>query len=433
MSAQSIGLIGMAALILLILIRVPVAISLGIVGTLGYASLQGWTSALSVLGNVPMELVSYRFSVVPLFALMGALATASGFSGDLFRASNVIFSRVSGALALATVGASAAFSAVCGSSLATAATMTRVAIPEMLPLGYSPRLAAGAVAAGGTLGCLIPPSFILIIYAIITQQSIGRLFAASLIPAIILMSLYSCVVLIVCWLRPSLAPKPEISARKDSIRALLGVWHVVVLFVLVLGGIYFGWYSPTEAAAIGAFGAFALGLTLRRLSSRNVRQCLGQTIELAGSLFIIIMGSMMFSYFVAQTNLSPAIVSWLRAAHLSQMEIVLVLIVFYVALGCVLEGLGMILVTVPVVYPVVVNSGLDPAWFGVLLAILIEIGLIHPPIGMTLFVIRAQAPEISVVDMYIGVLPFLVAPFILIAILLLFPEVALWLPRVVNG
>jgi tripartite ATP-independent transporter DctM subunit len=431
-SSESIGLVGMAVLVAMILTRIPVAVALALVGVTGYAALEGWQKAFVVLGGVPLELGSgYALSVVPLFALMGALATTAGLSSDLFRAANVAFAGLRGALAMATIGACAAFGAVCGSSLATAATMSRVSIPEMRDAGYHPRLAAGAVAAGGTLGILIPPSLILLIYAIIAQQSVTKLFAAALIPGLVLTALYLLVIAGVGMMRPGWAPKPPAEARRGvrgTAITLLRVWHIALLFLLTLGGIYLGWFSPTEAAAVGAFGALALGLGLRKLSIRQAIGCFTETIRVSGSLFLIVMGSMIFSYFVVQTRVSVTMIDWIKDIGVAPTVVMLILIAFYIFLGCFLEGIGMILVTVPIFYPLVVQNGFDPVWFGVLLVIVVEIGLIHPPVGMNLFVLRAQAPEISLADMYLGVLPFLIAPFVLIALLLAFPQVALWLP-----
>ncbi len=423
----------MAALAGMIAARVPVAVSLGLVGVAGYAAIEGWAKAALVLGNAPLDLASaYDLSVVPLFALMGALSTTAGLSGDLFRAANAIFAGLRGSLAMAAIGASAAFGAVCGTSLATAATMSRVSIPEMLRAGYHPRLAAGAVAAGGTLGILVPPSLILVIYALITQQSVARLFAAALLPGILLTVLYVAVVFIVRWARPSWTPGLGAS-ESHPLSAVLRVWHVAFLFLLTIGGLYLGWFSPTEAAAVGAFGALALGFALRKLDLRGVRQCLLETIDLTAALFLIVMGSKLFTYFVVQSRVSSSFVQWVEGLGWPPGSVILLVIALYVILGFFLEGLGMVLVTVPIVYPVVVAHGFDPVWFGVLLVIVVEIGLIHPPMGMNLFVIRAQNPEISIGDIYLGVLPFLVAPFVLIAMILAYPGIALWLPELLYG
>lgn len=429
MSAQAIGLIGMGSLVAMILARVPVAVALGLVGVAGYAAIEGIDRALLVLGNAPLELASaYTLSVVPLFALMGALASTAGLSADLFRACNAAFAGRRGALAMAAIGASAAFGAVCGSSVATAATMARVSIPEMLAARYSPRLAAGAVAAGGTLGILIPPSLILMIYGIIAQQSIAKLFAAALIPGLVLTALYLVTIAVLVRVEPEAAPRVATARQTGGPSVLLAVWDVVVLFAVTLGGIYLGWFSPTEAAAVGAVGAILVGLARRKLPLATATSCFGDTVRIAGSLTFIVMGSTIFSYFVVQTGIARSMVGWIAGLGLGPTAVMLLLVAFYIFLGCFLEGIGMVLVTVPVLLPLVLANGFDPIWFGVLLVIVVEIGLIHPPVGMNLFVLRAQAPQIALGDMYRGVLPFLVAPFVLIALLMMFPELALWLP-----
>lgn len=430
MSATSIGLFGMAALVGMILARIPVGVALGLVGFLGYAAIDGFAKARFVFGAVPLELASaYTLSVLPLFTLMGALATMAGLSGDLFRASNAIFAGMRGSLAMAAVGASAAFGAVCGSSLATAATMSRISIPQMLKEGYSPALAAGAVAAGGTLGILIPPSLILMIYGIIAQQSIIKLFAAALFPGLILTALYMITVWIWLLVKPADAPRIATESRSHSLRLVLSIWDVALLFLVTFGGIYFGWFSPTEAAAVGAFGALLLGSLRKGFARSDISTAFTETTRITANLVLIVLGSTIFSYFVVQTGMAQSVVRSISEIGLSPLAIMLILVAFYVFLGCFLEGIGMVLVTVPVLLPLVVSTGYDPVWFGVLLVIVVEIGLIHPPVGMNLFVIRAQAPEIGLGAMYRGVLPFLVAPFVLIGLLLAWPEIALWLPR----
>ncbi len=430
MSATSIGLIGMATLVGMILARIPVGVALGLTGFVGYAAIDGFAKARLVFGAVPLELSSaYALSVLPLFTLMGALATMAGLSGDLFRASNAIFAGMRGSLAMAAVGASAAFGAVCGSSLATAATMSRISIPQMLKAGYSPALAAGVVAAGGTLGILIPPSLILMIYGIIAQLSIIKLFAAALIPGLVLTGLYLLTVWLWVRLRPEAAPKLPSEGKAQAFRFILNIWDVAALFLVTFGGIYLGWFSPTEAAAVGAFGALLLGLLRRGFARGDVTTAFTETTRITANLVLIVLGSTIFSYFVVQTGMAQSVVKSIAALGLSPLAVMLLLIGFYIFLGCFLEGIGMVLVTVPVLLPLVISTGYDPIWFGVLLVIVVEIGLIHPPVGMNLFVIRTQAPEISLGAMYRGVLPFLIAPFLLIAMLLAWPELALWLPR----
>ncbi|MGQ9370438.1 TRAP transporter large permease [Azospirillum sp. ST 5-10] len=428
MTDTLIGFAGMGVLVLLILARIPVGVALGLVGFGGYAALAGWTKAQFVFGAVPLELTSaYGLSVLPLFTLMGALATMAGLSADLFRASDALFAGARGSLAMAAIGASGAFGAVCGSSVATAATMGRISIPEMLRENYSPALAAGAVAAGGTLGILIPPSLILMIYAIIAQQPVIKLFAAALVPGLVLTALYVATVMVWTRLRPDAARPIERDGGVGTLRVLLNVADVAALFLVTFGGIYVGWFSPTEAAAVGAFGALLLGLGRRTLKTLGIVGCFTETARTTANIVLIVIGSTIFSYFVVQTGIARSIVDWMAGTGLPPLLVMALLVLVYIFLGCFLEGIGMVLVTVPVFLPLVVANGYDPVWFGVLLVIVVEIGLIHPPVGMNLFVIRAQAPEIPLRDMYLGVLPFLAAPLLLIVLLLLFPDLALWL------
>jgi tripartite ATP-independent transporter DctM subunit len=432
MTPEAIGMIGMGCLILLILLRVPIAVALGLVGFVGYAAISGWARAGFMVGGVPLELASaYSLSVVPLFALMGAVASSAGLSTDLFRACNLMLRGARGSLAVASIFASALFGAVCGSSVATALTMSRVSIPEMLRAGYPHTVAAGAVAAGGTLGILIPPSLILMIYAIIAQQSVAKLFAAALLPGLVLMAFY--VVVAVSYYRWSVRHTPEAAPAASApteplLRAVARIWHVVALFGVTLGGIYLGWFTPTEAAAVGAFGAILLGLLLRRQGIADTVRCFNETIRMVSSLLIVVMGSSIFSYFIVQTGLSNHITAGVKASGLGGKEVMLLLCVVYILLGCFLEGIGMMLVTVPIVLPLILSYGYDPVWFGVLLVILVEIGLVHPPLGMNLFVIKAVQPEIGIFDIYKGTLPFLIAPLALILVIIFYPGLVLWLP-----
>ncbi|MEZ5931022.1 MAG: TRAP transporter large permease [Alphaproteobacteria bacterium] len=437
MSPIAIGWVGIGVLVLLIFLRIPVAVALGLVGFAGYAVLEGAGRAHLTVGGTPIELAqAYTFSVVPLFTLMGAVAAGAGLSADLFRAGHAVLRGVRGSLSIASIFASALFGAVCGSSVATAMTMGKVSIPEMLAAGYRPSLAAGSVAAGGTLGILIPPSLILMIYAIIAQQSVAELFAAALTPGLILTVLY-CLIAFVLSQRGEGSGHPpggvgQAAAPIRMLPALARVWHVIGLFTVTLGGIYFGWFTPTEAAAIGALGAVLLGLALRRLLLRELAGCFIETVRLVASVIFIVMASTMFSYFIVQTGIARGISEGLQTAGVEGTAVVLLLCVIYILMGCFLEGIAMMLITVPITLPLIVAFGFDPVWFGVLLVILIEIGLITPPMGLNLFVIRAVSPEISILDMYRGALPFLAAPLVLIAMMIVWPELALWLPSLLN-
>jgi len=434
MSVQLIGAIGMVSILVLIFLRIPVAICMGLVGFFGYAALEGWGRAATVLGSAPFDIATaYALSIVPLFVLMGELSSASGMSSRLFRGTSSLFGRLRGSLAYASIGASAAFGAVCGSSVASAATMTRICVPEMRRHGYDDRLSVGSVAAGGTIGILVPPSLILVIYAMITQQSVPKLFAAGLIPGIVLTVLYLIAAAIVLMVKPQWAPKGEARAPGQRILDVLGMWEFVLLFGVSVGGIYAGIFSPTEAAAIGTFLALVIGVAQGKLGWAQLWQCFEATLRTTSMLFMIIICAIIFSYFVVQAQLPTALIAWTQSMAMSPMALMLTLIVCYIILGCFLEGIGLVLITVPVFLPVVVASGFDPIWFGVIVVLVVELGLIHPPVGMNLFVIQAQIPEVPTLVIYKGTLPFLLAPIALIAIILIFPEIALYLPNALYG
>jgi tripartite ATP-independent transporter DctM subunit len=435
MSGEWLGVLSVVCIIGLVLLRIPVAIAMGIVGTVGYALVDDWSAALNRLGNTPFELSEgYSLTVVPLFLWMGSIASRAGMSRDLFRAANGLFAARRGTVAMAAVGACAGFGAICGSSLATAATMSRIAIPEMRRLGYDERLAVGAVASGGTLGILIPPSVILIIYAVIAQESVARLFAAGLIPGIVLTALHVVVIWALVRFRPGLAPDAGVRhSWAERLQRLAAVWQVALLFLVSVGGIYAGIFSPTEAAAVGCLGALVLGFATRRIGLADVLASLAETVRTTAVLFLIVIMAFVYAYFLVLTHLPQSLVDLVVALELSPLAVMLVLIAFYLVLGCFLDSLGMILITVPVFLPLVTGLGYDPVWFGVLVVLVVEIGLITPPVGMNLFVIRAQQPDIAIGTLYRGVLPFLSAGAILILLLLAWPGIALWLPGWLFG
>lgn len=435
MPGELIGVASIAAIVVLVLLRVPVAVAMGVVGVIGYAIVDDWSAALNRLAATPFELSeAYSLSVVPLFLLMGTVASQSGMSQELFRATNALFAGRRGTVAMAAVGACAAFGAICGSSLATAATMSRIAIPEMRRLGYDERLAAGAVASGGTLGILIPPSVILILYAIIAEASVAELFAAGLVPGLVLTALHVVVIwALVAW-RPDLAPAAGRSASwPERLRDVAALWQIAMLFVIAVGGIYAGFFSPTEAAAVGALAAIVLGFARRKISFASLLSALAETVRTTAVLFIIVLMAFVYSYFLVLTDLPQSLVAFVQEAAWPPMAVMLALILFYLILGCFLDALGMILVTVPVFLPLVLDLGYSPVWFGILLVLVVEIGLITPPVGMNLFVIKAQQPDIAIGTLYRGVLPFLSAGVALIVLLLLFPALALWLPKLLFG
>lgn len=431
MSASLIGLLGVGALFALLILRVPVWIALVLVGFFGNAILSGWAAAFAIAGTVPFDTASaYTLSVIPLFVLMGEVASGTRLSGDLFNAARKLLSGFRGGLAVATLVASACFGAVSGSSVANAATMTRMALPELRKAGYDDGFATGCIAAGGSTDILIPPSIVLVIYAAIAEQSVPKLFAAGLIPGLVLTALYIIVALAVAWARPQHAPAGESYPLRERLAALKEPWQFLALFIVTIGGIYAGVFSPTEAASIGAFGSIVLGMLGRRLSLKELWASIETSVIVSCLLFVIIIGANLFSNFMVQTQLPALLADGARALSLPGFAVMILIIVAYILLGCFLEGIGMILITVPVFLPLVMTFGYDPIWFAIVVVVMVEVGLIHPPVGMNLFVIQAQAPDVKLVDIYRGIIPFLIAPFALVLLLFLFPDLALWLPRV---
>jgi tripartite ATP-independent transporter DctM subunit len=430
MAVQTIGLLGMGCLIALIFLRVPVGVAMGLVGLCGYAAVDGWAKAFRVFGEVPFDVATnFDLSVVPMFVLMGEVATQSGISGQLYRAARATFSGLRGAQALATIGACAGFGAVCGSSLATAATMTRIAIPEMRRAGYDDRISTGSVAAGGSLGILIPPSIVFVLYAIISQQSVPKLFAAGMIPGLLLAILYMGCALVTLMIKPGWAPNESAGNLKRRLYDLVSAWEVAALFGLSIGGLYAGWFSPTEAAGIGAFSALVLGLARRGLDWNGLVQCFADSIRTTCMLFLVVMSAFIFSYFVVQTQLPGVLVGWIRAWDVGPVMLIVILMIFYIIMGCFMDGGGMVLITVPIFLPLIVANGYDPVWFGVMLVVVVELGLIHPPVGMNIFVIQARVPDVPILRVYQGIIPFLIAPMLLLAALVAWPQIALWLPN----
>ena len=434
MSNQWIGACGVLALFVLLFLRVPVWAALMLVGVVGNTIVGGWSSSFAILGTTAFDTSSaYTLSVIPLFILMGDIASSTRLSADLFNAARVLLSNIRGGLSVAAIGAAACFGAVCGSSVATAATMTKIALPEMRKAGYDDGLATGSIAAGGSLGILIPPSIILVIYAAIAEQSVPKLFAAALIPGLVLTAIYIVVALVIAHLRPEYAPTVANVTWKERLNALRQPWQFLLLFIVTIGGIYAGVFSPTEAAAIGAFGAILLGLVGRRLTIREMIKAIEGTVITSALLFVIIIGATLFAYFIVQTQLPVLLSSFAQSMQLNALTVMIIIIIAYVIIGCFLEGIGMVLITVPVFLPLVVKFGYDPIWFSIIVVIVVELGLIHPPVGMNLFVIQAQAPDVKLTAIYRGIIPFLIAPFVLIALLLIFPELALWLPKKLYG
>ncbi|SMF13360.1 TRAP transporter, DctM subunit [Tistlia consotensis] len=433
MSPPLLGLAGFGVTLLLILLRVPVAVAMGLTGVAGFALLNGWPGAAFTLGSAPFESVfPYSLSVVPLFVAMGVFAARAGLSQSLYGAVNAFVGHRRGGLAMATIGACALFGAICGSSLATAATMGQVALPEMRRHGYDDRLASAAIAAGGTLGVLIPPSILLVLYGLLTETSIGALFVGALIPGLVSTLLYMAAVVVQTRRHPELGPAGERQSWRRRGRAVARIWEVALLFALVIGGIYFGLFSPTEAAAVGAAGAFLFALLGRGEGRRNrARDLLGAAFETArttGMIFLILVGAGLFNYFVETSNLPQLLVGWAQAAGLPAFAVLLLVMLFYLVLGCFMDALSMILLTIPFIFPLIQALGFDAVWFGILVVTVAEIGLITPPVGMNLFVIQGVVPGLRQETIVRGILPFLVADLVRLVLLLLIPALVLFLP-----
>jgi C4-dicarboxylate transporter DctM subunit len=430
-SVATIGMLGVGLLLVLIFLRVPIAVALAASGLLGYAAIDSWTSALRMFGLVPYQLASaYSLSVIPLFILMGAVAARGNMATELFQACNAVFSGIRGALANATIGACSLFGAICGSSIATAATFSKVAIPEMRRHGYDAAFAAGAVASAGTLDVLIPPSVLIAIYAIVAEQSLVKLYAAAFIPGFVLAALYVIVVWVVALIWPHWIPRVEPMPFRVRLRASLGMWKLGVLFFFAVFGIYLGWFSPTEAAALAAFVAIIIAFATGAMGWRGLIECLLETVYTTAAIFFIIVGAFIFSRFIVLTQFPNELVRWVQVTGLSPFWILMAIIALYFLLGTFLDEVSTILITVPVTLPLVLGIGYDGIWFGIFVTVMCTIGLISPPTGMTVFVIQAQHPDIPVMRIYMGTLPFLVADFVLVAMLILWPRLALWLPSV---
>ena len=412
----------------LIFLRVPIAIALGVVGFGGFWLLNGQTPAMSMAAiTTTGSTMSYYLAVVPLFVLMGNLVAGAGISAELYRAAQVFIGHRKGGLAIATVVSCGGFAAVCGSSIATAVTMGKVSIPSMRSYGYSDRLATATVAAGGTLGILIPPSIIMVVYGIATETHIGKLFAAGLVPGIIGVIGYSLAVRWVVWRNPDAAPQAERSSRLERFDAIKRVWTVAALFVLVLGGIYGGWFTATEAGGIGAAGALAFALA-RRVSLSELYTIFKDSVQTTAVLFVLIIGATIFSEFVNYTGAHRNILALVSDGALSPFMIMLVIIATYVLLGCVLDSLAMMLLTLPMFFPIVTGLGYDPVWFGILVVMLVELGLITPPIGMNLFILRSIVPDVSLATIIRGIVPFVVSDVFRVLLILAFPAITLFLP-----
>ncbi len=425
--------LGFLAVFTLAFLRVPIALAMAIVGMVGLGLMRGWQPAFASTSQVIFETgFAYVLSVIPLFILMGNLVARAGMARELYTAANAFVGHRKGGLATASVLASGGFSCICGSSIATAATMTRVAYPEMKRLGYKDTLATGSIAAGGTLGILIPPSTIMVIYGIITETDIGKLFIAGVLPGLVAIACLCLAVVYVTWRDPAAGPPAERSNWAQRLQALRGIWAVVVLFALVIGGIYGGVFTATEGAGVGASGAFIFALLRGALTPRVLMEILVDSTRTTAMLFTILIGAMVFTSFVNFTSMPGELRDFLLQFSPNPIMVVVVMMAIYVALGLVMEELSMVLLTIPVFFPVITGLGFDPVWFGVLIVTIVEIGMISPPVGMNLFVMNSLLPDVKLKTIFKGVWPFVMADIVRLGILIAFPAIALWLPGLMK-
>jgi tripartite ATP-independent transporter DctM subunit len=430
LDADLIAIAGFIVLFALAALRIPIGVAMGIVGVGGFALIVGIEPALRQLSLSALRSASSEtFGLVPMFLLMGSIATASGMSAELFRAANAWLGHRRGGLATATIAACGGFAAICGSSVATAVTMSRVALPEMRSRGYADAIATGTIAAGGTLGILIPPSIVLAIYGIITEQDIGRLFIAGIVPGLLSVFLFMLTIRILGWFSPDAMPASGTRADFGTrMRTLGGVWAIGLLFIFVIGGIYIGLFTPTEAAGAGAAGAFIISVARRRLSFQALVGCLVEAIRTTASVFIILIGAVMFGYFLAVTQTTQKITGSLIELGLGPYPTLALILLLYLVLGCVLDALAMVVLTVPILLPVILELGFDPIWFGVIVVVAAELALITPPVGINVFVINSVVRDVSLVTIFRGALPFVVTEAIVLILLVAFPAIVLFLP-----
>jgi tripartite ATP-independent transporter DctM subunit len=433
MSPVTTGIVGIILLLTLFLLRMPVAFSMTLVGLSGFAYLAGSEPALGLLAQDIFDTFSsYPLSVIPLFILMGSFAFASGISQRLYNTTYAWVGQLRGGLTIATVLACSGFAAICGSTAATAATMGKIALPEMKKYGYSNMLATGTIAAAGTLGILIPPSTILIVYGILTEESIGKLFVAGLLPGLILSLFFVAVVAIMCSRNPKLGPAGAPTTWREKLKATKGIIEAVLLFVLTIGGLFLGWFSPTQAGAIGAGGALLIGLFRRQLSWKSLVESGMDGLRTSCMVLFIITGATVFGHFMAITTIPFMLADWVGSLPIPTMAIMGVIIFIYFIGGFFMDSMALVVVTIPIFFPLVMKLGFDPIWFGVIIVLVAEMGVITPPVGVNVFVIKGIAPDIPLETIFKGIMPFLVALILFTIILIIFPQIATYLPSLVT-
>jgi tripartite ATP-independent transporter DctM subunit len=434
LSNEAVALIGFVSLFALMLLRVPVGMAMGLVGVTGFGYLTGMEPALKLVAQTVMRTVTdYSFGVIPMFLLMGAFVSVSGISRELFRAANTFVGHWKGGLGIATIGACGGFAAISGSSVATAATFSAVAYPEMRRFGYPQSFSTGVIAVGGTLGAMLPPSTVLVVYGIITQQDIGKLFVAGIIPGLLAITMHMITIAIIGAVRPGFLPAGPRSSWHDRVLALRDVWSPLALFVFVIGGLYGGFFIPTEAGAVGAVGAFIIGIMRRKLSRAGILEALLQATRTTAAVFTVLIGALCFGYFLTITQTPQHVTEFLTGLGIGRYGVLALILLMYLVLGCLMDAMAMIILTVPIVFPVVTALGFDPIWFGIIIVMTVELGLIHPPVGMNVFVIKSVIKDVSMSTIFAGVLPFVATDLVRLVLLIAFPVLATWLPMHMMG
>jgi tripartite ATP-independent transporter DctM subunit len=429
LSPDAVAVIGFVVLFALMLLRVPVGMAMGLVGVSGFGYLVGAGPALKMVGQTSMRIVTdYTFGVIPMFLLMGAIVSRSGMSRELFRAANTFVGHLRGGLGIATIAACAGFAAISGSSVATAATFSTVAYPEMRRFDYPQSFATGVIAAGGTLGAMFPPSIVLAVYGLITQQDIGKLFIAGVLPGLLAVSMYMATIAIIGRVRPRFLPAVPRSSWLQRWHAAREVWAPMALFVFVIGGLYGGLFTPTEAGGMGAGGAFLISIARRRLSRADMLESLLQATRTAAAVFTVLIGAILFGYFLTVTQTPQNVTAFITGLGMGRYGVLAVIMLMYLVLGCLMDAMAMIILTVPIIFPVITALGFDPVWFGVIIVMTVELGLIHPPVGMNVFVIKTVVKDVSFSTIFLGVIPFVLTDIIRLVVLIVFPAIALWLP-----
>lgn len=433
MSLSTVGIIGIIVLVVLLYSKMPVGFAMGFLGLIGFSYVVNFDAGLSLLArDVWNVFSSYNLTVIPLFVFMGQIAFHAGISRRLYDSAYVLLGHRRGGLAMTTVGACAAFSAICGSTNATAATMATVALPEMKRYGYDMGLATGTVAAAGSLGILIPPSVIFIVYGILTEQSIGKLFAAGILPGILLCLLFLLTIHLRVMKNPSLAPPGPKSSFRKKFRSFAGILEVLILFALVMGGIFFGLFTPTEAAAVGAFMTLFIAIVRRQLYWKAFIQSLADTTKISCMIMVIVTGAVIFGHFMAITRIPYLLADYVSSLPLPPHAIIGVIILVYLIGGCFMDALAMIMLTIPIFFPVVQSLGFDPIWFGVVIVLITEMGVITPPVGINVYVVYGVAKDVPLEKIFRGVFPMLIALLVCNLLLILFPQIALWLPGLMH-